>query len=95
MSVAKEMAHPEAAHWIPALLYHEMCHAVLGQDVGQRGTKRTWHGQKFRELEARHPQSKDLDHWIKSGGWLHVVRSARAKTSRSKHIRLEIPQFYR
>lgn len=78
ISVAKEMSHAKAQEFIDPLLYHEMCHAALGEEVGFRGSKRSWHGAKFRELEQRHPKTKDLDAWIKGGGWLHVVRSYRA-----------------
>lgn len=86
VSVAKEMNHPLAAPYLPALLYHEMCHAALGEAVGQRGSRKAWHGERFRSLEAKHPDSKALDAWIRSGGWAHVVRSARASSAAKSRV---------
>lgn len=86
VSVAKEMRHAQAAPHLDALLYHEMCHAALGEAVGQRGGKRTWHGPRFRALESRHPGSDDLDRWIRGGGWAHVVRSNRASAAAQRRL---------
>lgn len=79
--VAREMAHPEAVRWLDALVYHELCHAVLGDDVGYRGRRKAWHGRTFKALEQRHPQSAALSAWIKAGGWRQVVRSRRRFTT--------------
>lgn len=79
ITVAQEMSNAQCAIWLEPLLYHEMCHAVLGQDVGRQGGKRQWHGSDFRHLERQHPGIPALDHWIKSGGWRSAVRSHRAK----------------
>ncbi len=73
------MSLPECAAYLPALIYHEMCHAVLGDKVGRAGSKRMWHGPAFRQLEKRHPDIEKLDLWIKKGGWSKAVRSFRAK----------------
>ena len=80
VKVAKEMQDPRAERWLAPLLYHEMCHAVLGEHVGKCGTKRAWHGPAFKKLEARHPDIEPMNEWIKSGGWLSAVRSDRART---------------
>lgn len=79
INVAQEMSLPECAAYLPALIYHEMCHAVLGDKVGRAGSKRMWHGPAFRQLEKRHPDIEKLDLWIKKGGWSKAVRSFRAK----------------
>ena len=79
VTVARELNHPEHACWLEPLLYHEMCHGVLGDDVGQCGSKMAWHGPRFQKLENRHPGVRALDVWIKSGGWLSAVRSDRAR----------------
>lgn len=77
--IAKELNTPEYARWVEAVLYHELCHAVLGVVARSECGKRAWHGKDFRALEARHPDSAALDTWMKSGGWAHAVRSARSR----------------
>lgn len=77
--VAKEMQHESVSAWCEPLLYHEMCHAVLGEGIKRRGHKTPWHGRDFKALEARHPQSAALNIWMKSGGWTRAVRSHRAR----------------
>ena len=76
--VAKELNNQNLYEWLPPLLYHEMCHAYLGRNGG------TPHGGKFKELESRHPQTKQLKKWITSGGWRTAVRSNRTKQSWEK-----------
>ena len=77
--VAKELNDARYALWLDPLLFHEMCHAVLGTGL-KRGQGRTaWHGREFRALERRHPGTQGLQQWIESGGWRRAVRSARAK----------------
>ena len=77
--VAREMFHEKCSPYMHALLYHEMCHAYLGKEVPRNGRRRAWHGKAFRDLERRHPGIKELDQWIKSGGWSSAVRSERAR----------------
>ena len=84
VKVAQELRDPSHQKWLEPLLYHEMCHAILGKEVERRGKKRAWHGNKFKELESRHPEIKALDAWIRSGGWTSAVRSHRAKASHAK-----------
>lgn len=78
--VAQELFEPTAARWIAPVLYHEMCHAVIGEGVhlSQSG-KRLWHGRQFRQLEARHPDIEAMNAWIATGGWAMAVRSHRAR----------------
>ena len=72
--VAKTLKSSEH-HWVlDPLLYHEMCHAVLGKQVPQKNGRRRWHGREFKELEKLHPGIKDLNLWIKSGGWEKAIR---------------------
>lgn len=82
--VARELNYPELHCWLEPLIYHEMCHAVLGHTVPIRNRKRCWHGPEFKQLERRHPGIAQLDNWIKSGGWAKAVRSDRARRARSK-----------
>lgn len=77
--VAKELNHPDYVHLLEPLLYHEMCHAVIGASVEKRNGKRLWHGSKFKQLERLHPRTKLLDQWIKTGGWLTAIRRDRAR----------------
>lgn len=79
VSVARELRHPESRQWLSPLLYHEMCHAVLGCIGKSAEGRRVYHGPVFRKLESRHPGIQDLDSWIASGGWLSAVRSDRAR----------------
>lgn len=80
--IARELDHPECADWLSPLIYHEMCHAALGQAVGRyRGGKRAWHGPEFRKLERRHPNIAGLDRWIREGGWARAVRVDRARSA--------------
>ncbi len=79
--VAKELNRPEHSQWLEALLYHEMCHAVLGANVGVHKGKHAWHGPRFRNLERMHPGITALNAWIKQGGWARAVRSDRARQS--------------
>jgi hypothetical protein len=78
--VARELFEPSASRWIAPVLYHEMCHAVIGEQVHRsRSGKRLWHGAQFRRLEARHPDIAALNVWISTGGWTMAVRSNRAR----------------
>ena len=79
VSVAKELSHLDHYGWLEPLLYHEMCHAVLGENVETRRRKRQWHGREFKSLEKIHPGSESLNAWIKAGGWTKAVRSSRAR----------------
>lgn len=85
--VARELNREEHRRWLPALLYHEMCHAAIGMGVQRNGRKRLWHGAQFRSLELRHPEIPALDAWIKSGGWRQAVRSARARSAAETRAR--------
>lgn len=77
--VAKELNHPDYVNLLEPLLYHEMCHAVIGDQVERINGKRLWHGPKFKHLESLHPGSKALDSWIKTGGWARAIRRDRAR----------------
>lgn len=79
VAVARELSYPEHQRWIEPLLYHEMCHAVLGLSITHVNGKRQWHGAEFKRLEQRHPEIQALDRWIKDGGWRSAVRSDRSK----------------
>jgi len=82
--VARELRHSDHVQWLEPLLYHEMCHAVLGKDIMTKDGKRAWHGNKFKALERKHPGIKYLDEWIKAGGWARAVRADRARASHRK-----------
>ncbi|MCI5064650.1 SprT-like domain-containing protein [bacterium] len=82
--VARELNFPEHTEWLSPLLYHEMCHAVLGTSIRQPGEKTRWHGPEFRKLERRHPAIPAFDRWVKGGGWTKAVRSHRAKQAHQR-----------
>ncbi|MBN8547846.1 MAG: SprT-like domain-containing protein [Deltaproteobacteria bacterium] len=84
VSIAQELRCPDFAHWVEAVLYHELCHAVLGTEAIKRGGRRAWHGTEFKQLEARHPNSAALQDWMRNGGWLAAVRSARSRAAWAK-----------
>lgn len=78
--VAQELLEPAATRWLSPVLYHEMCHAVIGDGVNlSESGRRMWHGRQFRQLEARHQDIPAMNAWIRSGGWAMVVRSHRAR----------------
>lgn len=80
--VARELSHPDYKSYLEPLLYHEMCHAVVGNQVEVQGGKRLWHGPAFKSLEANHPGIISLQSWIKSGGWSQAIRRERARTQK-------------
>jgi len=82
--VARELFEPTACRWIAPVLYHELCHAVIGEGVHLQSGKRQWHGAEFRALEARHPDIQAMNAWIRSGGWAMAVRSHRARQAWSR-----------
>ncbi len=74
--VANAMNLEESSQFLEALIYHEMCHAVLGPPKIVNG-RRIMHGKDFKSLEKRHHGIPALDHWIKIGGWSNAVRKQR------------------
>ena len=81
--VAAVMQNFEAAPFLEALVYHELCHAVLGPIERVNG-RRVVHGREFKALEKRHPGIPELNAWIAQGGWRRLVLSERRKAKRSK-----------
>lgn len=81
VSVARAMKQPGALPHLEALLYHEMCHAVLGKPEVRDG-RRIIHGSDFKLLERRHGGIAPLDKWIKEGGWRDAVRAERRATGK-------------
>jgi len=79
--VAGAMAELRARPFLEPLLYHEMCHAVLGKPEKVNG-RRVIHGAAFKQLEQQHPGIADLDMWILSGGWHATVRGYNRKTGK-------------
>ena len=66
------MQEENALPYLEPLLYHEMCHAALGEPEIVKG-KRIMHGSDFKALEKKHPEITQLNSWIKSGGWNKAV----------------------
>jgi len=90
--VARELKSQEYNKVIEPLLYHELCHAVLGHAVPKTARGKSWHGRDFKILESLHPDSMWLDQWIKQGGWSRAIKSDRAKRAwqeRKKRRNLE------
>jgi hypothetical protein len=71
--VASAMRLPDSQAYLEPLIYHEMCHAILGPPKIVRG-RRIMHGRDFKALERRHPEIKALNHWIKAGGWTRATQ---------------------
>ena len=83
VTVARELNYPQHSRWLDPLLYHEMCHAALGSGKRSSG-RRICHGRLFRALERRHPQTMELDAWIRQGSWLTAVRSDHIRRGRKQ-----------
>ena len=75
--VARELDSEQGAPYLAPVIYHEMCHAVLGK-TGTVSGRNSWHGPQFKELESRHPDMVALKNWMKSGGWAQLVRRFRS-----------------
>ena len=73
IAVSKAMDNPSAEPDLEALIYHEMCHAVLGPAKRVRG-RRQVHGRDFHLLEQRHVGIKALNVWLKNYGWHKVAK---------------------
>lgn len=82
ISLAQELSPPEYGKYLEAVVYHEMCHAVLEEKVERRGSKRCWHGGAFKSLEQRHPHVEELRLWMRTGGWAKAVRQHRGRQKR-------------
>lgn len=77
--VAQELDHSDYHRYLSPLIYHELCHAVLGYSVHSATSKSRWHGREFRCLEQKHPEIPLLNQWIKIGGWGQAIRRHRGK----------------
>ena len=73
VKVAPAMKDPEAALYLEPLLYHELCHAVLGNPKVVNG-KRIIHGPDFKALEEIHPAIEPFNDWLNCGGWEDVLK---------------------
>ena len=91
VTVARELNYSEHRVWLKPLLYHEMCHAVLGREVSRTKRGFAWHGPEFKALERRHPLIPLFDAWVQAGGWARAVRSDRARQCKSRRKRVESP----
>lgn len=79
--VAPAMKLNECQEYLSPLLYHEMCHIIVGIKI-VRG-RRKMHTREFKSLERKNPEIQLLDNWIKLGGWKNAVRKSRYL--KSKH----------
>jgi hypothetical protein len=70
--VASTMKRDECRQYLEPLLYHELCHAVVGIKIVNG--RRKIHTKEFKNLERRHPGIPLLDQWINEGGWSSAVR---------------------
>ncbi len=80
--VAPAMRLDESRPYLEALIYHELCHAVVG--IGYKNGRRDIHSKNFKQLESLHPEIKNLDQWIKEGGWIKAVRISTRAINRQK-----------
>lgn len=74
VSIAPALSLPSCERWLEAVLYHEMCHAALGDSIAKLSGRRAWHGPEFKFLESKHPETINLKVWMKSGGWQAAVK---------------------
>ena len=89
--VAGAMKLQASSPYLEPLLYHEMCHAALGEPKVANG-RRIMHGREFKRLERRHPCTRLLDCWIRSGGWADAVQTyARERASALPQYRSSLP----
>ncbi len=88
--VARELNYPNYQQWLEPLIYHEMCHAVIGFNVKKNRKGRAWHGAEFKNLERQHPQMAEFDLWAKSGGWLTAVRSDRGRRVAARRFKIKL-----
>lgn len=80
VKVAKALDHYSCKEIIEPLLFHEMCHAALGEPKVVRG-RRIMHGRDFKALERKHPKIPLLNAWIRDGFWDKAVRRYRRQKS--------------
>jgi predicted SprT family Zn-dependent metalloprotease len=73
--IASAMKQPSAHKYLEPLIYHEMCHAIVGIKI--KNGRRKIHTREFKQLEKKHPGIIELDRWIKRGGWQRAVREDR------------------
>lgn len=83
--IAPAMNLPESQDYLEALIYHELCHAVVG--IGYKNGRRDIHSKSFKSIETLHPGIKELDKWIKQGGWINAVRKSTRKINKEKLLR--------
>lgn len=84
VNVARELNCDAYLEWLDPLLYHEMCHAYLGDCAVGRKDIAHRHGREFKALERRHPKTRAFNTWLRAGGWQTAVRSDRAKRAYAK-----------
>ena len=85
--IARALDRPELRWVLEPLVYHEMCHAVVGVRLSQNGRRKSYHGPEFYDLERLHPGTELLDSWIKSGGWQSAVRSFASHRGFKKRVK--------
>ncbi len=78
--VSPVMNNIKLLHMLEPLIYHEMCHAKLGEPKRVRG-RYIYHGKDFHKLEALHPFIKEFNDWIHNGGWANAKRVYARKMS--------------
>jgi hypothetical protein len=79
--VAPAMKFEEARKYLEPLLYHELCHAVVG--IKMANGRRKIHTREFKNLEKLHPLINEMDLWINAGGWNRVVRKEKFLINKS------------
>lgn len=67
--IGREMSHPDAKKWIPALIHHELSHAVLD---GFLSPQQDAHDEWFKRLNLKHPDARGFLEWR---GWHDCFRS--------------------
>ncbi len=61
--IAREMSHPDAVRWLPALIHHELCHAILFDFLEPTQDA---HAEWFKRINRLHKDAREFESW---GGW--------------------------
>jgi hypothetical protein len=61
--IGREMSHPDAIKWLPALIHHELCHAIL---VDFLTPTQDAHDEWFKRINRKHKDAPAFESWT---GW--------------------------
>lgn len=74
--IAREMSHPDAVRWLPALIHHELCHAILFDFLLPT---QDCHAEWFKRINTRHEHAQGFEGWR---GWDACYNSYHSSTKK-------------